>query len=169
MCQRMANKLQLKIHQPSDVVRIMKRSSRISQVILKCVGGIIILTLIGYFAITRLLYPVTGEPYSDNAGDRTRLTKIAASYEVVCNALRRHHSSLGVYPATLDDLDQSVEGAQATLNLLKERRHTVHYQSDRHDFTLHVKLNWDGGLHYQGSVGQWRYDPGNGEPDWPIR
>lgn len=140
-----------------------------SRVILKCLGGIIILFLIGYFAITRLLYPVTGEPYSDNSRDRAKLNKIAASYEVVCDALRRHHSSLGEYPATLDDLSQSIEGAQTAMNLLKERRHTVYYQSDRHDFTLHVKLNWDGGLNYQGSVGQWRYDPGNGEPDWPIR
>lgn len=147
----------------------MKPSSRIFLVALRCLGGIIILLLIGYFAITRLLYPVTGEPYSDNARDRAELIKIAAPYESICGALRRHHAVHGEYPDTLADVDQNVEGAQAAMNFLKERRHTVYYHSDRHDFQLHVKLNWDGGLNYQGSVGDWRYDPGNGEPDWPIR
>lgn len=147
---------------------IMKKSKTATKIGLGCLLVIIIALPLAYFSLTRVLYFVTGEPYFDNAWDRAKLQRIATPYDPVIAALGKHRSSHGTYPENIADLDTSIEGIQLAKSFLDGQSRTVYYHLNEGEFMFHVKLNWDGGLNYQSRVGHWRYDPGNGDPDWPI-
>ena len=146
----------------------MKKSKTAIKIGLGCLLAIIVALPLAYFSLTRALYFVTGEPYFDNARDRVKLQRIATPYDPVIGALAKHRASHGVYPENIADLDTSIEGIQQAKSFLDGQSRTVYYNLNEGEFTFHIKLNWDGGLSYQSRVGHWRYDPGNGDPDWSI-
>lgn len=147
----------------------MKTSKTATKIGLGCVFVIIFAAPLAYYGLTRWLYPMTGEPYFNNASDRAKLRLIAAIYDPVIVALGEHHASHGTFPGDLAELHASTEGTQQARAVLAGQSHTVYYQVNEGEFMLHVKLNWDGGLNYSSGVRHWRYDPGNGDPDWSIR
>ena len=147
----------------------MKKSKTATKIGLGCLLAFVIALPLGYFILTRILHSVTGEPYFDNARDRAKLERIASSYDPVIAALEKHFGTHGRYPEDLDALDSGIEGITQAKSLLDNRDRTVYYHVNDGEFTFHVKLNWDGGLNFQSRLKHWRYDPGNGDPDWPIR
>jgi hypothetical protein len=147
----------------------MKKPRTATKFVIGSVIAIIIALPLAYFGLTRGLSQVTGEPYFDSAQDRAKLQRIAEPYDPVIVALRKHRESHGSYPEDLDALDAGIEGIQQTRSFLDRQHRTVYYQITEGKFMFHVKLNWDGGLNFQSELEHWRYDPGNGDPDWPIR
>jgi hypothetical protein len=147
----------------------MRSTGKIARIGSGCLLGAVIAIPLACFILTRLLYQVTGEPFFDNRRDRAKLQRIAEPYEIVIRAIGKHRASHGAYPAGLNDLDANLADAHDAKAFLGRESHTVYYHADGDEFTFHVKLNWDGGLNYHSRSGNWRYDPGNGDPDWPIR
>lgn len=150
------------------VRQIMKKSKTATKIGLGCLLVIIIALPLAYFSLPRMLSSVTGEPYFDNARDRAKLQRIAEQYDPVIIALGKHRAAHGIFPEDLADLDASIEGIQRAKSILAEQSRTVYYHVTEGEFMFHIKLNWDGGLNYQSESGHWRYEPGNGDSDWPI-
>lgn len=149
--------------------RTMSKSKKAARIGICCLFVVVIATTIGCFGLTCLLYRFTGEPYFDNARDRAKLQRIAEPCKPIIAAIEKHRSSHGTYPEGLDGLDANIEGVQEAKVFLGQQNYTAYYQANEGEFILHVKLNWDGGLNFESRLGHWRYDPGNGDPDWPIR
>jgi hypothetical protein len=148
--------------------KIMKKSKTATKIGLGCLLVIIIALPIAYFSLTRVLYFVTGEPYFDNTRDRAKLQRIATQYDPVITALGQHRAYHGIYPENITDLDTKIDEMQQAKTVFDGQSRTIYYNRNDDGFTFHIKLNWDGGLSYESSAGHWRYDPGNGDPDWPI-
>lgn len=146
----------------------MSNSKKGTKIGFGCLLLAAILLPICYFGLTHCIYRVSGEPFFDSARDRAKLQRIAETYDPVIAAIEKHGDSHGEYPADLDGLDVGMEGVRQAKSFLGERNHTVYYHVVEGGFMLQIKLNWDGGLNYKSRSGQWRYDPGNGDPDWPI-
>ena len=146
----------------------MSKPGKIAKIGLGCLLGAVIAIPLAYFILTRLLYQVTGEPFFDNSLYRAKLQLIAKPYEIVICAIGKHRVLHEAYPVSLHDLDDNIAEAQKVKAFLGIESHTVYYHAEGGEFTFHVKLNWDGGLNYHSRSGHWRYDPGNGDPDWPI-
>lgn len=147
---------------------IMEKSKTATKIGIGCLLVIIIALPLAYFSLTRVLHFVSGEPYFDNARDRAKLQHIVTQYDPVIIALEKHRASHGIYPGNIADLDTGIEGIQQTKSFLDGQNRTIYYHLNEGEFMFHVKLSWDGGLNYQSRAGHWRYDPGNGDPDWPI-
>ncbi|MEZ5300769.1 MAG: hypothetical protein R3F11_08945 [Verrucomicrobiales bacterium] len=129
-----------------------------------CPAGVVALALALWLGVPRLFYPVFGEPYFDTAWDRAKLRTIASKYEPLLQRLERYRAAQGDYPESLEELpaDEAITALSA-----EDARSLIYARRPSEGYTLYVKLNWDGGLRYSPSAGQWRYDPGS-DPDWPI-
>lgn len=146
----------------------MKKSKTATKTGIGYLLVIVIALPLAYFSLTRVLYSVAGEPYFDNERDRAKLQHVATPYDPVIVALGKHRASHGIYPENIADLDAGIEGIQQAKSFLDGQSRTVYYHLNEGEFIFYVKLNWDGGLNYQSWAGNWRYDSGNGDPDWPI-
>jgi len=118
-----------------------------------------------YFTLTRF---VTGEPYFDNAWDRAKLRRIAEPFNPVIQALEDHKNYHGRYPDNLNEMDLNILSVENAYNIIKEQNRVIYYHVHDDHFWFYLKLSWDGGLKHESRYGHWRYDPGNGDPEWPI-
>jgi len=126
--------------------------------------GVIVSVILAYAALHLIGAFIVGA-YFNYPLDRYRLQRIAAQYDPIIAGLEQYYSQQGAYPDNLEELVNTQENLK---ELISNERMPGNYSLESGEFAFYRGLNWDGGLVYRSEDGHWRYDPGNGDPDWPI-
>lgn len=145
----------------------MKKKIKPLHAVIGCAGlsalGVI---LVGFLGL-QVLFFVTGKPYFDTPSDRAKLRAIREPLLVIPPALEAHRKIHGDYPNHIADLDPSVPRLPEVQAAF--RNTSLVYQTDGpSEYTLYLKLNWDGGLWFPSTSRDWVYDAGQGDPSWHI-
>jgi hypothetical protein len=148
--------------------KIMKKSLALSKIIFVSLFLAVAWLAAIYVGIPILMDPISGRPYFDNHRDRSKLHEIAKEYDPIIAALAQYREDEGRFPTGLGELIKSVDGLQDHISADRIHGRTIYYHPEGREYVFYVKLNWDGGLVYSSEDGHWIYDPGNGDPDWPI-
>jgi hypothetical protein len=145
----------------------MKKKIKPLHAVLGCAGlGVLGVILAGFLGLQALFF-VTGKPYFDTPSDRAKLREIRDPLLVVPLALEAHHRLHGDYPKNIAGLDPSVPRLPEVQ--VAFRNTSLVYQTDGPaEYTLYMKLNWDGGLWFSSTSRDWVYDAGLGDPSWTI-
>jgi hypothetical protein len=143
----------------------MKKKIKPLHAVLGCAGLSVLGVILAGFLGLQALYLVTGKPYFDTPPDRAKLRAIREPYRHIPAALEAHRVAHGTYPRTKADFDPAVPGGPDAAAILRGGK--LYYSSDGAGYSIHLKLNWDGGLSYSSMRPHWVFGM-QGDPDWPI-
>ena len=121
------------------------------------------------FVLSQFVSSYAGQAYFDNAWDRMALRRIAHPFDLVPVALTAHRARHSSYPPELEQMDATVPSCASALSIIRNSRpHRLGYQNNEDRYGLYIKINWDASLIYSSDAPHWIYEPGNGDPSWPI-
>lgn len=130
-------------------------------------GGLLIAGIAASLLAVQALSSVFGNIYWDTPSDRAKLRSIREPFLPIPPALEVHRKIHGDYPNQITDLDPSVPRLPEVQAAF--RNSGLVYQTDGpSEYTLYLKLNWDGGLVFTSTTSDWVYDGGQGDPSWTI-
>ena len=128
------------------------------------------------FVFAEFVTSYAEQVYSYNAWDRMALRRIVRPFRPVPAALAAHRESHNSYPTEFKEIDATLPPCASALSSVhNSKSYCLRYQKREAGYLLDIKLSWDGSLRYYSGgpealydPGHWMYDPGNGDPSWPI-
>jgi hypothetical protein len=146
----------------------MKKKIKPLHAVLGCAGLSVLGVILAGFLGLQALYFVTGKPYFDTPSDRAKLRTIREPLLVIPPALEAHRKIHGDYPNRIADLDSSAPRIAEVEAAFRSNTSLVYQTDGPAEYTLYMKLNWDGGLWFSSTSRDWVYDAGLGDPSWTI-
>jgi hypothetical protein len=144
----------------------MKKKIKPLHAVLGC-GGLLVAGIVASLLAVQALSSVFGKIYWDTPSDRAKLRSIREPFLPIPPALEAHRKIHGDYPNRIANLDPSVPRIAEVEAAFRSNTSLVYQTDGPSEYTLYLKLNWDGGLAYSSTWPKWVFGM-NGDTEWPI-